>query len=492
MPSAPKNLPPVPESRIRIVNPAAIRPDGDYVLYWMISARRRLANFTLQHAVAQARSLGKPLLVLEALRCGYRWASDRLHAFVLQGMADNEQDFAAAGVTYLPYVEPAAGAGSGLLQALAKRACCVVSDDFPCFFLPRMIAAAAEQIDVRMEVVDGNGLLPMRATDRVFARAVDFPRFLQRELPPHLKEFPVGDALRGYDLGVASLPKEVAKRWPRATPAMLAADAEQLQALPIDHDVTVVAMRGGARAAGQLLRTFLSDRIHRYLDRSHPDADSVSGLSPYLHFGHISPHQVFAGIAKQESWSPDRIVSKLAGQRGWMGMSDSAEGFLDQLITWRELGYNYTSQRDDYEEFDSLPEWVQKTLGEHELDARPQVYTLEQFAQSETHDEVWNAAQRQLRETGLMHNYLRMLWGKKVLEWTRSPREAMAILIELNNRYALDGRNPNSYSGISWVLGRYDRPWAPRREIYGVIRYMSSANTVRKLRLKEYLATWGG
>ena len=306
----------------------------------------------VKHAVAQARSLGKPLLVLEALRCGYRWASDRLHAFVLQGMADNEQDFAAAGVTYLPYVEPAAGAGSGLLQALAKRACCVVSDDFPCFFLPRMIAAAAEQIDVRMEVVDGNGLLPMRATDRVFARAVDFRRFLQRELPPHLNEFPVGDALRGYDLGVASLPKEVAKRWPRATPAMLAADAEQLQALPIDHDVTVVAMRGGAIAAGQLLRTFLSDRIHSYLDRSHPDADSVSGLSPYLHFGHISPHQVFAGIAKQESWSPDRIVSKLAGQRGWMGMSDSAEGFLDQLITWRELGYNYTSQRDDYEEFD--------------------------------------------------------------------------------------------------------------------------------------------
>lgn len=172
-------------------------------------------------------------------------------------------------------------------------------------------------------------------------------------------------------------------------------------------------------------------------------------------------------------------------------MDEPAEGFVDQFVTWRELGFNFTSRRDDYAEFDSLPEWARQTLAQHELDARPFTYSLDEFDQSQTHDALWNAAQRELRETGVMHNYLRMLWGKKVLHWTRSPREAMAILIELNNRYALDGRNPNSYSGIFWVFGRYDRPWGPRRDVFGAIRYMTSDSALRKLRLKGYLARWG-
>ena len=235
-----------------------------------------------------------------------------------------------------------------------------------------------------------------------------------------------------------------------------------------------------------------SASVSSYQDRSQPDADAASGLSPYLHFGHISGHQLFAGVAKHEQWSVAQILPKQAGQRGWLGMSESAEGFLDQVVTWRELGFNFTSQRDDYAEFDSLPEWARKTLGEHELDPRPYVYSIEEFDNSQTHDELWNAAQRELRETGVMQNYLRMLWGKKILHWSRSPREALAIMIELNNRYALDGRNPNSYSGICWVLGRYDRPWGPQREIFGSIRYMTSDSALRKFRLKDYLAQWGG
>ena len=483
---------PVPENRLRFANEAPIRERGDYVLYWMTSARRRYANFGLQRAVQHARDLGRPLLVFEALRCGYQWASDRLHTFVLQGMQDNQELFGRAGVTYLPYVEPQAGAGKGMLEALAKRACCVVTDEFPCFFLPRMVAAVAGRVDVQFEVVDSNGLLPMRAAEKVFARAVDFRRFLQKNLAPHLGDFPAADPLRGYALGAAVIPKNIEKNWPAATAAMLAADPEALQQLPIDHDVAPVAMPGGPTAAGKRFRQFLSDRITRYQDRSQPDADAASGLSPYLHFGHISGHQLFAGVAKHEQWSVAQILPKQAGQRGWLGMSESAEGFLDQVVTWRELGFNFTSQRDDYAEFDSLPEWARKTLGEHELDPRPYVYSIEEFDNSQTHDELWNAAQRELRETGVMQNYLRMLWGKKILHWSRSPREALAIMIELNNRYALDGRNPNSYSGICWVLGRYDRPWGPQREIFGSIRYMTSDSALRKFRLKDYLAQWGG
>lgn len=483
----------VPEVRIHAANDRPLRADGDYVLYWMIAQRRAKANFALQRAVELARELGRPLLVLEGLRCGYRWASDRHHAFVLQGMADNVADFAAAGVSYVPYVEPTPGAGKGLLAALGERACAVVTDDYPCFFLPRMVAAAAGTLPVRLEAVDGNGLLPLRVGDRVFGRAFDFRRFLQKALPAHLGDFPLGDPLRGYDRGAAELPRGVAKKWPAASSALLAAEAKALAALPIDHAVPVAPQRGGAVAAGATLRQFLTTRLPRYgEERSEPDADCASGLSPYLHYGHVGVHQVFAGLAKQEGWTREHIKATQGGQRGWLGMSETAESFVDELLTWRELGFNYTWQRDDYEDFESLPDWAKKTLEKHAADPREHLYTLEQFAASKTHDAVWNAAQTQLRETGVMQNYLRMLWGKKVLEWTPKPADAMAILIELNNRYALDGRDPNSYTGISWVLGRYDRPWAPEREVYGVIRYMSSGNTVKKLRMKQYLARWSG
>lgn len=484
-------MPSVPESRLRSANQAPVNVGGDYVLYWMISARRRQSNFALQRAVERARELGRPLLVMEALRCGYQWASDRMHAFILQGMQDNAVAFARAGVTYYPYVEPAPGAARGLLQALAKNACCVVTDEFPCFFLPRMVAAAATRLEVRLEVVDGNGLMPIRSTDKLFLRAVDFRRALQKTLLPHLDDSPVGDPLRRYDLGVARVPKTVAQAWPRATESVLGAGPEALHALPIDHEVAPVAMRGGSEAASQRLRDFLDARLVRYGERSQPDANSASGLSPYLHFGHISPHEVFAEVVKQQQWSMEQVSEQQRGQRGWLGMDEPAEGFVDQFVTWRELGFNFTSRRDDYAEFDSLPEWARQTLAQHELDARPFTYSLDEFDQSQTHDALWNAAQRELRETGVMQNYLRMLWGKKVLHWTRSPREAMAILIELNNRYALDGRNPNSYSGIFWVFGRYDRPWGPRRDVFGAIRYMTSDSALRKLRLKGYLARWG-
>lgn len=477
---------------MRAANDRPERHAGRHVLYWMTAARRRRANFGLQRAVERARALHRPLLVLEALRCGHRWASDRLHAFVLQGMADNAADFAAAGVAYVPYVEPEPGAGRGLLAALAADACVVVTDDYPCFFLPRMVAAAARALPVRLEAVDGNGLLPLAVGDKVFGRAFDFRRFLQQALPAHLADFPAGDPLRGYDLGLAEPPAGVMRRWPAADPALLAALPAALARLPIDHEVGIAPTRGGAVAAGAALRVFLTRRLERYgAERSDPDADCASGLSPYLHFGHLSVHQVFAALAQREQWRRERIRPTRSGQRGWYGMSDSAEAFLDELVTWRELGFNYTAQRDDYEQFDSLPSWARATLAAHAGDIREHVYSLDQFAAAATHDPVWNAAQRQLRASGVLQNYLRMLWGKKVLEWSATPASAMATLIELNNRYALDGRDPNSYTGISWVFGRYDRPWAPERPVYGVLRYMSSTNTVKKLRMKRYLAEWG-
>jgi deoxyribodipyrimidine photo-lyase len=470
------------------------RADGDYVLYWMIANRRTGWNFSLERAVHWARDLKKPLLVFEALRCGYRWASDRFHRFVIQGMADNQRRLEQAGVFYYPYVEPHAGAGSGLLRRLAERACVVISDDFPCFFLPSMIESAARRIPVRFELVDSNGLLPMRAADRVFARAFDFRRFLQRRLRPHLDQFPDPDPLDQCRLPeLRQLPREIVQRWRPARLQQLLDKPAALAALPIDHAVPPAAAVGGSQAAEGVLDGFVKDRLARYAQqRNEPEVEASSGLSPYLHFGHISAHQVFAEVTRHDGWSPEKLSAKANGSsEGWWGASANVESFLDELITWREVGYNMCWQRDDYDQYESLPGWAQTTLAEHASDPRPFVYRLDQFEAAQTHDDLWNAAQRQLNREGRIHNYLRMLWGKKILQWSPDPRDALATLIELNNKYALDGRNPNSYSGIFWVLGRYDRAWGPERPIFGKVRYMTSENTARKVRVKDYLRRYG-
>jgi deoxyribodipyrimidine photo-lyase len=487
----------VPKIRIQTCNSAPVRGDGEFVLYWMIEFRRLSSNFSLQRAAKLAVELRKPLVILEPLRIGYQWASDRIHRFVIDGMAENTARVAGlknSGVVYYPYVEPRADAGRGLLEALASRACVVVTDDFPSFFLPRMVDAAASRLTVRLEAVDSNGLLPLRATDRVFTTAFSFRAFLQKQLPAHLVEFPQPDPLKGLKLpSLNAAPSDITQRWPVAAPKLLSGDAAKLAALSIDHSVEVVETRGGATAAREKLTRFLNCSLPHYAAGANdPDADNRSGLSPYLHFGHISPHELFRELMTREEWSPASLGEKTGGKReGWWGVSPGAEAWLDEFVTWRELGYNMSSHCDDYDQFESLPNWAQATLAKHERDLREHVYSLEEFAAAATHDPLWNAAQTQLVREGRIHNYLRMLWGKKILEWSATPRDALATMIELNNKYALDGRNPNSYSGIFWTLGRYDRPWGPERPIFGTVRYMSSDSTRRKLQLREYLKRYG-
>jgi deoxyribodipyrimidine photo-lyase len=240
------------------------------------------------------------------------------------------------------------------------------------------------------------------------------------------------------------------------------------------------------------LKRFLDKRLALYDEvRNQPERDGTSGLSPYLHFGHVSAHEVFAAVAQRDGWTPERLASRVNGRRtGWWGMSAPAEAFLDQLVTWRELGFNFAGKRDDGDRYESLPPWAQATLEKHAQDRRPTLYTPEQLEGAATHDRLWNAAQVQLLREGRIHNYLRMLWGKKVLEWSPSPTHALEVMLELNNRYALDGRDPNSTSGICWCLGRYDRPWGPERPIFGTVRYMSSENTARKVRVVDYIARY--
>jgi deoxyribodipyrimidine photo-lyase len=256
--------------------------------------------------------------------------------------------------------------------------------------------------------------------------------------------------------------------------------------------VAAAPIRGGSVAAQQTLRDFVSERLMRYADeRNQPESAVSSGLSPYLHFGHMSTHQVFAEIARLEGWSYERLAPVTSGKRsGWWGMDRNAEAFLDQLVTWRELGFNMCWRQDNHDRYESLPQWALDTLAKHASDPRVYLYSLPDFEEGRTHDALWNAAQMQLVREGRIHNYLRMLWGKKILEWAASPEDTVQIMIHLNNKYALDGRDPNSYSGIFWCLGRYDRPWGPERPIFGTVRYMSSENTARKVNVKSYIAKY--
>jgi deoxyribodipyrimidine photo-lyase len=365
-----------------------------------------------------------------------------------------------------------------------------VTDDYPEFFIPKMVAAAAQRLRVRLELVDANGLLPMRVAERVFPTAYAFRRFLQQKLPSHLPAAPKADALKGVRLTKPqSLPQNMLNRWAPVSDAELKRSSALLASLPLDHDVCAVTQRGGAVAARRTLKKFIEDRLARYPEqRNEPEKEGTSGLSPYLHFGHIAVHQIFQAVMEKEGWFFDRLSERATGGRsGWWGMSEAAESFLDELITWREVGFNMCWQHEDYDRYESLPDWALATLRMHKRDKRSYIYTLKEFTEGCTHDPLWNAAQMQLLREGRMHNYLRMLWGKKILEWSPSPRRALEIMIELNNKYALDGRDPNSYSGIFWVLGRYDRPWGPERAIFGKVRYMSSKNTARKFRVKEYI-----
>jgi deoxyribodipyrimidine photo-lyase len=302
-------------------------------------------------------------VVLEALRVDHEWASRRFHAFVLDGMRDNQAAMARQpGVTYYPYLEPCRGAARGLVDALAASAAVVVTDEFPAFFLPAMVERVGRRLDVSLETVDSYGLLPLRAFDRAFGTAQAFRRAWQGALASHLAEGPARDPWAD-PLAITPwrLPAEIAGRWPDVFTWL--DSGHRLDDVPVDHAVGATPLRGGAAAAQARLTAFVAEDLAAYGEgRNDPDRDRSSGLSPYLHWGHIGAHEVFERLIAHEGWL-GHLPSRATGAReGWWGMSPAAESFLDELVTWREIGGNMSVLRPhDYDRYESLPSSVRTT-----------------------------------------------------------------------------------------------------------------------------------
>ena len=483
-----------------MVNDKEIFVDGEYVLYWMIAARRFNYNAALEYAAKLAENYGKPLLVVEEISTSHKFANDRITSFVIQGMVENTSIFKEHNIRFIPWVETPLSGPMGLLKTLAKRACLIVTDDFPTYYPLSATKAAGRSLNRKVIAVDSNGVFPMSWTSSAFSTAHSFRRFIHANFSRCRETWPQKVPINtDYDYSISddlyrSIIQECSVKIPPYEWLWRCSEGgstgkKALSTIDIDHEVQPVRQaRGGRNTAAKKLAVFLKNRLNRYnVDRNNIEKPSVSGLSPWLHFGHISSIEIVGKILDSEKWTPENITTSRKGAReGWWGLPAGVESFLDQIITWRELGFNNAFHNPNHNKYESIPEWAKLTLSEHTDDER-MLYTFEQIENAETHDEVWNAAQQELLQTGIIHNYLRMLWGKRILEWAQTPEQAVEWMIELNDKYALDGRDPNSYTGIFWVLGRHDRAWGPERAIFGKIRYMSSENTKKKLKLKPYL-----
>ncbi len=447
--------------RVTLLNNKEPNNDGKYILYWMQMSKRAHSNHALNVAIRAANERKVPLVVYEGLKFHYPWASDRFHAFIMEGVNEKREAFEKRGIRYLFYLQKDDKSPKNTVAQLAKDAVLIITDDYPCFIIPKHNKAIAEKASIPVYEVDSNGIIPMSRFEKEEYAAYTIRPKIKRMLDEYL--LPMKEELVSVKADSLKLD----------CPETIFEDDEIPQLVSecaIDHSVGISSFyRGGTEAGRNRLNKFIGEILKDYDGaRNKPERDGSSRLSAYLHFGFLSALEV--ALAAKDSTAPQ----------------ESKDAFLEELIVRRELSFNFTKFNDRYDSLECLPNWVQQTMRDHIADERQYLYPLEQLEAAETHDELWNAAQREMVETGGMHNYVRMLWGKNVIAWTKSYEEAFSILEHLNNKYCLDGRDPNSYAGILWCFGKHDRPWM-ERSVFGTIRYMTSGSTGKKFDSKKYI-----
>lgn len=447
--------------RVQLLNDKPENKKARYVLYWMQMFKRAHHNHALKFAIEKANELDLPLVVYEGLKFYYPWASDRIHTFILEGVEEKRAAFEKLGITYIFYLQKDKKSPKQTVKKIAQDAAILVTDDFPCFIIPDHNAAIVEKAKIPVYAVDSNGIIPLSKFEKEEYGAYTIRPKIKKILDEYFvpfKEAKIKNKKTNVKLDCPDTivtAKNIAK---------LVAECD------IDHDVKPSPIyHGGTKNGRKRLKHFVEKILPRYDEsRNKPELDGSSRLSSYLHFGFLSSLEI--ALAVKKSKAPQK----------------SKDAYLEELIVRRELSYNFTSFNKNYDSLKALPDWSQTTMREHVKDERPEIFSLKELENCETYDELWNATQREMNLTGEVHNYVRMLWGKLVIQWSKNYEEAFAALEHLNNKYCLDGRNPNSYAGILWCFGKHDRPWM-EREIFGKMRYMTSGSTGKKFDSKKYI-----
>jgi len=429
---------------------------GSYVLYWMQQSQRAEWNHALEFAVEQANRLGQPLLVAFGLIPDYPEANLRHYAFMLEGLKETQAALHERGIKMLVRLGNPPDVASGL----GEDASLIVCDRGYLGHQKQWRQKVAKSAQCKVIQVESDVVVPVDAASSKteYAARTIRPK-INRLLPDYLALVesirPIQSSLDmdvdGIDLSDS---KEVVKR------------------LEVAREVGSVSelFKGGTSEAKRRFQDFLNTSLESYdANSNQPQTDDISHISMYLHFGQVSP-----------LWLADEVVNcKTAPQ-------SAKDAFLEQLIVRRELAMNFVNFTPNYDTFDCLPDWARKTLAKHSRDPREAIYDVERLDAAQTHDTYWNAAMTEMKVTGFMHNYMRMYWGKKILEWSETPRQAFDTALHLNNKYFLDGRDANSFTGVAWLFGMHDRPWK-ERPIFGMVRYMSASGLKRKCDIAGYV-----
>jgi deoxyribodipyrimidine photo-lyase len=441
----------IQKKRIKLLNDGKIR-GGKYVLYWMQAAQRAEYNHTLEYTIRTANKLKQPVLVFFGITESWPEANLRHYHFMLEGLLEVRKALEAKGIQMVIRRE---SPDSGAVK-LAKDATLVVVDAGQLRIQKKWRASAARQIDCPLYEIETNLIVPVEEASMKenFSAGTFRPRITKKldyYLVPLKHSKPKLDSLgmKFQTFDIDDIDKALSK-------------------LDIDRSVAKVAgFHGGTKQAKSRLSNFLKNKLDHFDDlRNDPTVDYVSNMSPYLHFGQISP--LYIALKVMETSSPGK------------------DSYLEELIVRRELSHNLVFYNDRYDKFACLEPWAKRTLNFHRHDKREYVYTFEQFEKAQTHDPYWNSAQKEMAITGKMHGYMRMYWGKKILEWSRNPQTGFKIALQLNNKYELDGRDANAFAGVAWCFGKHDRAWG-ERPIFGKIRYMNAAGLKRKFDADAYV-----
>ena len=443
--------------RVKVINRRQFNKNGKYIIYWMSHSHRANFNHSLEFAIELSNQSGKPLLVYFPITDKYKHSNARYYKFMLDGILEAKKTVEERGIKFA--IEKVNDIKQRIIE-LSENAYALITDKAYLKYHRKLNRYIAEKLDVPVYEIESDVCVPVEiASDKQEPYASTFRKKIYGLLDKYIVELKAREPKIksvSFDFGIEEI--------------TFNNSLEILNILNIDKSISLSPFVGGYSQARKYLEEFIQKKLHRYKEfRSHPELDYQSNLSPYLHFGQISPIEVVL-----------EVLSKYGRH------DENVDSFFNELVVWRELARNFCYYNPNYNKYEGIPDWAKETLEEHKNDKREYVYTVEELENAKTHDEYWNSAQLELLKTGKMHNYMRMYWCKKLIEWTDDPKKAFDIACYLNDKYELDGRDPNGYAGISWCFGTHDRPWKERK-IFGKIRYMSASGLEAKFDIKKYV-----